>query len=180
MVFANLHEVHGYYQQANGVFLLGVVACAVEAVRMRFNEVAALAVTVVLAVVMMLGFRRDFLPYIVSPHINQRTVALADFARQNTGSDDVLLIFNDEVSPEVAYYATRRAMIVNDRTTAETMRRMRDRPSSYTGPYALGMVIVCPNKIAERPQLAAEYKRLLDSVGSGRERFHIAGCDVYK
>lgn len=180
LVFANLHEVHGYYQQANGVFLLGLVACAVEAVRVRFKEVAALTVTVVLAIVMILGFRRDFLPYIVFPHINQRTVALADFAKQNTRPDDVLLIFNDDVSPEVIYYATRRAMILNDKTSAETMRRMRETPASYTGPYALGMVIVCQHKIAERPQLAAEYRLLLDSVSSGRERLTIAGCDVYK
>ena len=180
LVFANLHEVHGYYQQANGIFLLGVVACAVEAVRTRFNDRAALAVTIVLAIVMLLGFQRDFLRYIVSPHINQRTVALADFARQQTRPDDVLLIFNDEVSPEVAYYATRRAMIVNDQTSVAAIRRMREQPSSYLGPYALGMVIVCPNRIAEHADLAAEYRLLFDAASSGRERFSIAGCEVYK
>lgn len=180
LVFANLHEVHGYYQQANGIFLLGLAACAVEGVRTRFNDLAALAVTLVLVIVMLLGFQRDFLRYIVSPHINQRTMALAAFARQETRPDDVLLIFNDEVSPEVAYYATRRAMIVNDRIRPAVLRRMREQSSSYLGPFALGLVIVCPNKIAERPQLAAEYKLLFDAVSSGRERFSIAGCQVYK
>jgi len=180
LVFANLHEVHGYYQQANGVFLLGVVACAVEAVRMRFNDIAALAVTLAVVVVMLLGFRRDFLSYIVSPNINKRTVALATFARHQTDPDDVLLVFTDEVSPEVPYYATRRAMLVNHKLPIEAMRRMRVQPSSYSGPYRVGMVIVCPNRIAERPRLAAEYKLLLAAVTSGRERFWIAGCDVYR
>ena len=68
--------LHGVRQPARGAWLLpagqwhlllGLVACAVEAVRMRFNDVAALALTVVLVIVMLMGFRRDFLHYIVSP-----------------------------------------------------------------------------------------------------------------
>ena len=107
-------------------------------------------------------------------------MALANFARHETRPDDVLLIFNDEVSPEVVYYARRRAMIVNDRISYGSDATNAGNSGRYTGPYALGMVIVCPNKIAERAQLAEEYKLLLDSVGLGRERLDIAGCDVYK
>jgi hypothetical protein len=179
-VFANLHQVHSYYQHANGVFLVVLAACATEAVRIRWNDRAALVATLALAAMMVFGFQNDFLHYLIDPRIDPRTVELSTFARKNTAPDDVLLVFGEDWSSEVPYYATRRAMMVKDSIASDELKRMRTDPVSYSGQYRVGMVMVCPNGISRRADAVDEYGQLVSAVTGGRKRFRIEGCDVYR
>ena len=179
-VFANLHQVHSYYQHANGIFLVALAACATEAVRIRWNDRAALVATFALVAMMLFGFQNDFLHYLVDPRIDSRIVALSTIARQNTAPDDVLLVFGEDWSSEVPYYATRRAMMVKDAVTGDALRRMRTDPASYAGNYRVGMVMVCPNGISKNPNAVAEYQKLVATVIEGRRRYRVSGCDVYR
>lgn len=179
-VFANLHQVHNYYQVANAPFLLAFAACAVEAVWQRGGARAGIAAALCVALLMAGGFRRDFLPLLDASRLSMRTPALAAFARANTQPDEVLLGFGLEWSSEVPYYATRRAMLAIDATPVAALRRMREDPASYTGTYRLGLVIACANALSTRPDAAAEYAALLAAATAGRTRHRVAGCDVFR
>lgn len=179
-VFANLHQIHNYYQYANGVFLVCIAACGIEALRESWDDRLATIGTVVIAVMLLMGFRRDFLPLMNPQRIGSQTLALASFAREHTGPDDVLLGFGLQWSPEVPYYATRRAMLINEGISSEEFRKMRLNPSSFAGSYPVGLVIACPNPTPGPADAAAEYEALFDSAVADRVRFRVAGCDVYK
>jgi hypothetical protein len=179
-VFANLHQVHNYYQVANAPFLLVFAACAVESLWQRGGPRLAIVAALCIVLVMAGGFRRDFLPLLDASRLSLRTPALAAFARANTAPDEVLLGFGLEWSSEVPYYATRRAMLVIDATPVAALRRMQQDPASYTGTHRLGLVIACANALSTRPDAAADYAALLAAATAGRTRHRVAGCDVFR
>ncbi len=179
-MFANLHSVHNYYQYANGVFLLAVAACGIEALRTTWDDKLAFVATGVMVAFLLFGFKRDFLPLFDRSLLNPQSQALATFARRNTAPDEVILGFGMQWSSEVPYYATRRAMLVIDSIPLEDLARMRKDPASYSGAFPVGLVIVCPNPISSRADVAAEYEALLRVTEMNRKRFRVGGCDVYK
>jgi hypothetical protein len=179
-VFANLHQVHNYYQVANAPFLLVFAACAIEALWQRGGARLGVPAALCLLLFMVSGVRRDVLPMLDASRISMRTPALSAFARANTAPDEVLLGFGLEWSSEVPYYATRRAMLVIDATPVAVLRRMRENPASFTGSHRLGLVIACANALSSRPDAAAEYAALLAASTAGRTRHRVAGCDVFR
>ena len=178
-LFANLHIVHNYYQVANAPFALALVACALAVPWRRGRAWLGLAATIVVAATMLFGLKRDFLPLLDASRLAQRTPVLAAYARANTAPDEVLLAFGLEWSSEVPYYATRRAMMVIDPTPVEVLRRMRTDPASYAGTHRVGMVIVCANALAARPDAQADYQALIQAATAGLPRHRVAGCDVF-
>lgn len=179
-VFTNLHQVHNYYQTANALFLVLVAACAVDAAWRRWGTPAGIGALALVVLAMLFGFRRDVAPLLDPTAIAWRTPTLASYARANTAPDEVILALGLEWSSEVPYYATRRAMLLVDWTPVESIRRMNADPRSYLGAYRLGMVIVCANELAKRPDAAADTAALLAATTKGRRHQRVAGCDVYR
>jgi len=180
LVFANVHIVHNYYQYANGIFLVVLLACGLEALGTVAGERMRLAGLVLAGVMMLIGFRRDFLPAITGPLPATGTLELAAYARAHTSPDDVLLVFGADWSSEIPYYATRRAMMVPDWMGVELLNRMRLDQRAFTGGLNLGLVIACPNKLAEQPAKAAEFKLLFSAVTSGKTPTMVHGCAIYQ
>jgi hypothetical protein len=180
LVFTNLHMVHNYYQYANGLFLVVLLACGIEALKAAAGERARLVGLALVGVLMLFGFRRDFLPAITGPLPPTGTLELAAYARSHTDPDDVLLVFGADWSSEIPYYATRRAMLVPDWMGTESLKKMRVDPHSFTGTLKLGMVIACPNKLADQPSTKAEFKLLLSKVTAGKSSTVVHGCEIYR
>jgi hypothetical protein len=178
-VFTNLHWVHNYYQYANGIFLVVMLACAIEGLRERFGEGTSLAVLVLAGVLMLLGFGRDFAPAILDPQPHPQTIELAANARAHTKPDEVLLIFGMDWTSEVPYYAARRAMMVPDFVTAEQLQRMASDPASISGEYHVGMVIDCPNRLRDQPGTRAAFAQLMARQTAGRTATGLRGCVVW-
>jgi hypothetical protein len=180
LVFTNVHIVHNYYQYANGIFLLVFAACGVDRIIALVGPRLGLAATVLVCVLMLIGFRRDFLGRITQHSFDTPTLALAAFARSHTKPDEVILGFGLDWSAEVPYYATRRAMLVPDWITPDALKVMRADPRRYTGGLPLGLVIVCPNQLGNQAQSKDDYRLLLDSVIQGRSKSVVHGCIVYR
>lgn len=180
LVFTNVHVVHNYYQYANGIFLVVLLACGIEALGSMAGERARLVALALASVLMLFGFRRDFLPAITGPLPATGTLELAAFARANSGPDDMLLIFGADWSSEIPYYATRRAMLVPDWVGPDVLKRMRLDQDSFTGGLKLALVIACPNKLAEQPPTAEEFGLLFADVTAGRTRTEVHGCAIYR
>jgi hypothetical protein len=178
--FTNLHLIHNYYQAANALFLVLIAACAVDALWQRWGPRAGAGALALVALVMLAGFRHDFLPLLDPAAINLRTPTLAAYARAHTKPDEVLLGIGLEWNSEVPYYATRRAMLLIDSTPVEAIQRMRTEPRRWLGEYPLGMVIVCKNQLVDRLDAAADMKALLADTTKGRTRKRVADCDVYR
>lgn len=181
LVFTNVHFVHNYYQYANGIFLLVLAACGVEAIAVRAGRWLGFAAVLLVCVLMLAGFRRDFLGRIQwqGPDVT-RPLALADVARRNSSPDEVILAFGLDWSAEVPYYAERRAMLVPDWIQPNLLLGMQADPHRMLGDLRLGLVIDCPNQLDAQPTTRANYRKLLATVTAGRTRTQALGCSFYR
>jgi len=57
---------------------------------------------------------------------------------------------------------------------------MRLDQRAFTGGLKLGLVIACPNKLAEHPETAVEFGLLFSAVTSGKTRTMVHGCAIYQ
>ena len=180
VVFTNLHMVHNYYQYANGLFLVVLLACALDALDSIAVPQLKPAGVAIAGVFMIAGFCRDFLPVITPAPTDNNTLNLAAYIRSHSNEEDVMLVFGEDWSSALPYYATRRAMLVPDWVPDNALGTMRGNQQSFTGNYRLGLVVVCPNRLAMQPRTASEYALLLQAVTRDRRKNTVAGCVVYR
>ena len=112
LVFTNLHYFHDYYQYSNVVFLLAaiglILAGLVEAGGRR--RVAGLLLFVAVTLVMMRAYSPRYLAKLT---VDQRPYDdVATHVRAIAGPQDVVAIWQGDWSPELAYAAQRRALMM--------------------------------------------------------------------
>jgi len=108
-IFTNLHFVHDYYANANGVFLLAALAFALvgllEDPRTRMVGMGFFLLAIVAAV----GGHREF--YLPRPlKDNREIIEAAEQIRSVAPEDSVIICLGNDWSPLVSYYARRRAL----------------------------------------------------------------------
>ncbi len=180
-IFTNLHIVHNYYQMANALFLIVFAACGLTAIVPADAKRPWLPLaTAAISLAMVAGFQRDFLPVLRAPAVPPPTLQLARFVRDHTAADEVVIGFGLDWSPEVPYYATRRAMLVPDWLGPDVLKTMLGNPSRYAGSARVGMVIVCPNHFPERPDTRDDYRALMVQLTVSRRETQVASCSLYR
>lgn len=110
--FTNLHMVHNYYPYANGVFILAAVGLGVGALLEREKPWAWAGVAALCAILVgqLITYRDGYLKE-QTPSDVVRPLAAA--IREHTKPDDVLLVYGDDWSSQIPYYAERRTIMDN-------------------------------------------------------------------
>lgn len=151
-LFTNLHFVHDYYANANGVFLLGAFAFALvgllEDPRTRLAGTFFFLLTVLAAVG---GHRQFYLPRQLKD--NREILEAAEYIRTVTPQDSVIICLGNDWSPLVSYYSQRRALNLpmdNEGKTpsalvAEAFRNLRD---EKVGAVVLVEPVAYPQELA--------------------------------
>ncbi len=108
-VFTNVHFIHNYYANANGIFLILAVAFAIIGLLedVRWRGVGALLMG--LAAVSAGSGYRDFVGKDLEDH-NAEIRDVGAFIRSETPDDSVIVCLGSDWSPLVSYYAQRRAL----------------------------------------------------------------------
>jgi len=113
IIFTNLHFIHDYYMNANGIFLLGFFAFSVVALLEGWRTyVAGWVLLGAILVTAMFGHRLIFEPAQEEPHEEIRKVA--EYVKENTSKDGVIICLGFDYSPLVPYYCERRALMIPD------------------------------------------------------------------
>ncbi len=114
-IFTNLHHEHEYYGFANQVFLVAGVAFALEGLGESEGSWRRARLPLFLAVTALMGYR-----YFEAYHPVQSADSQAGLLRfsrdlgRSTGPEDLLVIIGHDWSPEIPYYAGRRALMIPD------------------------------------------------------------------
>ncbi|MBS0662191.1 MAG: hypothetical protein JSR48_02930 [Verrucomicrobia bacterium] len=121
LIFANLYFVHDYYFYACGVFLLGAVALAWNQLLDLPGYSSAAKWSVVIAT-LILQFGTYAAAYFPSQYRSNRSrpPELATALAAATEPNDVILVFGEDWSSEIAYYSRRRTVMVVDALIANT------------------------------------------------------------
>lgn len=110
-IFTNVHFVHDYYMNANGVFLIMAMGFAItglfEESRTRKAAVALLAIAIFAAVA---GHRVMHLPR--QKLDNSEILRAAEYIQAATPEDSVIVCVGFDWSALVPYYARRRAVMI--------------------------------------------------------------------
>ena len=111
LMFTNLHIIHNYYANANGVFLVLAVASlslgllAAEKQWLRHAGLALFALTILFSV-------REFMrqPYYLQQTVNPAPVVMGERLQAVVGKEDVMIIYGWDWDSTLPYFARRRTI----------------------------------------------------------------------
>ncbi len=142
-VFTNLHFIHDYYMNANGIFLLGAVGFAVAALLESGEIRTKICGWLLILFIIWSGFSgQEELPYRylqVTP--NKEILQLTDAIKKNTTPDSILIILGSDWNPVVPYYSERRALMIPDWETL-TQSQVQQALENLKG-EKIGALLIC-------------------------------------
>jgi type IV secretory pathway VirB3-like protein len=114
-IFTNVHYIHDYYMNANGLFLIGAVAFSalalLESSALRTRVCGWLFVFFILGSELT-GYATLYRPVQEMP--NSEILQVADYLQRNTPDDSILIIIGADWNPLVPYYSHRRSLMIPD------------------------------------------------------------------
>ena len=114
-VFTNVHFVHDYYMNANGLFLLGAVGFALIGLFETPSSRVKLCGTIYFAFILWSGVSGVAVMYHPLQQMpNGEILQLTDYIKKNTPNDSVLMILGADYNPLVSYYSERRTLMIPD------------------------------------------------------------------
>lgn len=108
-VFTNLHFVHDYYANANGIFLIAAIGFAIIGLfEDEHSRRAGVMVAAVACVAAIWGHATFYLPRQLTN--STEILEAAEYVRSATPEDSTIICLGSDWSPLVSYYAKRRAL----------------------------------------------------------------------
>lgn len=158
LTFANLHFVHKYYQYETGIFLIGALAfCIADLLAQDIR--GAVAGCTLLALTVGLGLSRYHETYFESQAQDNLTLSsTAKAIQENTGPGEAVVIYGEDWSSALPYYAGRRAIMLRDGAPPSAPRVQRE--IANLGRHPIGAMAMCLDARASDPHpeaLAAAY-----------------------
>ncbi len=176
-IFTNLHITHDYYQAGCAVFLIGAVSiAATQWVKYPAGKYLTPFFALLLIGLNLSAFNRGYAKLLdtTAALIRSDQYVAARIVRENTPVDSGIVIFDEDWSSRIAYYAQRKAFTVSHHFK-DLNKAMAD-PSSYLGPLPLSAVVICPStQIRNLESLRLRYQGQANLWREGKA----GGCSVF-
>jgi hypothetical protein len=175
LVFTNLHIVHTYYQSANVIYLVFLLALALvsigERTSTRLFVIAFLLVLASNADNFQRGYWRTAIRDITAE--NNTVMAAARVVREQSSRDKAIIVYGLDWSSELPYYAERKALAVPDWYPEYEDPLIR--PERYLGSNPVGALVACAGARAPAEE---RLQRFLAAYGPFRETY-TPGCRIF-
>lgn len=144
MIFTNLYFVHDYYLYASGIFAVLAVTVSISvAYGTRTKIIATIAVAVISISQIYYALTNDMFIQAAHDHPDMAQYQAGQFASKITHPDDAIVVFGQDWSSEVPYYAGRRGIAVPDWLPKEQVDAIFENPTKIFGDKQLGAIIDC-------------------------------------
>lgn len=150
-IFTNLHMVHTYYQLANGLFIVIAVGLCIGMICDNGRPLLALSFLLLLIGGQVYYFAITYKPAVDSNQFNNQLYRAALVARDNTTPDQSIIVFGDDWSSAVNYYAERKGIAMPSWTPRDLFERVLADPQRFLGDRPLGAIVVCAFGLPENP-----------------------------
>jgi len=174
VMFTNLHIIHNYYDAANAIFLIGAVTVVIDRCFSTGHYRIAWCCLLLTVVSQLSWFRLHFLPDILHPP-NRWLLTIAQVVERNTSPDDVVVIYGQEWSPVIPYYAQRRALMEPTFVPGAEVDAGLPHLMAPQGGYPVEAIVRCPSSMDKD----AEFVRYFETLDATLARLHLGACDVY-
>jgi hypothetical protein len=172
MLFTNLHIEHDYYQSGCALFIIAALAISVSIWLPQFIPItyAVTLITTLIVASNLYFFYTDYYQSVTkqfNPE-NTRALAIGSVVRAHTAPDDGMLVFGNDWSSDIAYYAERKSFTVANFFV--DYDGVWKNPGKYLGSTPLSAIVVCPSpKGPDAERIAKE---------QGWDKVKAAGCVV--
>ena len=174
VLFANSHIVHNYYDTENAIFLICAQSIVVSRLFSTGHRQGGWNLLALIVASQMIWFGLVFVHDIRNP-LDRPLLAIAQAIDKKTDPEGVVVIYGQEWSSVIPYYARRRALMapvtVPDDETVERAHRML----APQGGYPVEAVVRCKSQLDRFP----EFDRIFADLDTHFSKQRIAGCDVY-
>ncbi len=179
LIFTNLHIIHDYYQYSNAIFLVVGVSLGVWESFHKFSASIFATLFACFILVELIGFKLYFYHDMINQSNAPQTLALANYLRKNTASNEVVVGFGLQWASDVPYYAERRAFLVPDWHVPKALSVMSGVDPAFAGLLKVGAVVNCPNQLIEMDDMKVKYSDYMHFVEQTLYPHTVAGCVVY-
>lgn len=163
-LFTNLHLVHNYYQSANALFLIAAAAIVFAGLIERGYVTIALLAACLLIVGQFVRFFDYFWPQATQDMRARADYQVAHFVKDATPPGSALVVFGNDWSPVVHFYAERKGLAVPNWLDKTAFRLFVSDPKTLFGTMPVGAVVVCGDNFGTRPdmqQITQMYLRVI-------------------
>ena len=181
-LFTNLNMVHDYYQTANAVFLVAVVAFLLSELIAIDKMIPAAIVGTVLFVGAVLHVRDNEWPVATGRHDLNPNYIAAKIVKNSTPVDSSVIVFGVDWSSEVNYYSERKGLAFPGWASLEKAKRIFANADTYMGGLKIGSVVDCRSiGLKYWPELNKLVDAFVASWAQQSNRISPAqgSCDVY-
>ena len=174
VLFTNVHLVHSYYSTANAIFLICALATLVSRFFSTGHRQAGWNLLALAVVSQLLWFRLFYVRDIREP-LDRPLLAIAQAVNTKTDPDSVVVIYGQDWSPVIPYYARRRAVMVPEFVPDEETVERAHHMLAPQGGYPIEAVVRCKSQLDRFP----EFDQIFADLDKHVSKQRIAGCDVY-
>jgi len=145
VLFTNLHMVHDYYQVANAPWLVAALAVVVESLSKRLPQPAWIGLVLLCLGGQACESLRFYLPMEQIDFSRDARLAVARRLKSELDRDDVAVFVGFDWSPEIAFYAERRAVYIPRMVSCDTLASIAADPARVTAGRRIGAMVVWVN-----------------------------------
>jgi hypothetical protein len=174
VLFTNAHIVHTYYNAGNAIFLICALAIPITLLFSTGHRQVGWNLLALTLASQLIWFRVLYVRDIRDP-LDRPLLAIAQAVSAKTDPDGVVVIYGQDFSPVIPYYAQRRALMEPDSVPPEeTLERAR-RMWAPQGGHPVEAVVRCKSQMDRLP----EFDHIFAVLDTRISKQRIAGCDVY-
>jgi len=123
-----------------------------------------------------IDFRAAYRPYLGADFSSHPTIQIANFLKRETPQDSAILALGFDWSPELAYYAERKALTLMSWAPIPQVKVVLSDPAAFVAPLPLSAIVRCTNRI---PGPQFKFSRSALKRLPVKAEYLIGGCEVY-
>jgi hypothetical protein len=174
VLFANSHIVHNYYDTENAIFLICAQSIVVSRLFSTGHRQGGWNLLALIVASQLVWFGLFFVRDIRSP-LDRPLLAIAQAIDEKTDPEGVVVIYGQEWSSVIPYYARRRALMAPVTIPEDEILERAHRMLAPQGGYPVEAVVRCKSQMDRLP----EFDRIFADLDTHVLKQRIAGCDVY-
>jgi len=143
LLFTNLHFVHSYYQNANGLIGLAAVAFGLAAILELGQPLLAGIMLAAIVAGQIAFFHQSYAPVIRADFTKNSFYLIAQSAKRLVPADQSLFVLGSDWSSAIPYYAERKSLVLPNWMELPLTKRALDDPGQFFGGQKLGGIVYC-------------------------------------
>jgi hypothetical protein len=174
VLFANSHIVHNYYDTENAIFLICALSIVVSRLFSTGHRQGGWNLLALIVASQLAWFGLFFVRDIRNPK-DRPMLEIVQAIDQRTDPESIVVIYGQDWSPVIPYYARRRAVMAPDTVSSEiNVERAHTMLASQDG-HPVEAVVRCKSEMDKSP----EFDRIFADLDTHVSKQRIAGCDLY-